>query len=59
MAGVFATAYLFATIAFFVLLGGIFWLVGRLGWLGTMLRVAVVGVAVMKALSLARLWPLA
>jgi hypothetical protein len=59
MAAVFATTYLFATVAFFVILGGVFWLVGRLGWLGTMLRVAVVGIAVLKALSLARLWPLA
>ena len=48
----YAAGYYVGVLAFFAVVGLIFWFVGRWGWVGVIIRVVCAGLAVLKILSM-------
>jgi hypothetical protein len=52
MDAAYVTGFYVGVFAFFLVLVGIWWLSGRLGWFGGVIRFVVVGLAILKVVSL-------
>jgi hypothetical protein len=48
----YAAGYYVGALAFFAVLGLIFWFVGRWGWVGVIIRAVCAGLAALKILSM-------
>jgi hypothetical protein len=46
------SGYYAGLILFFLTMAAIFWFVGRWGWLGSMIRLVVVGLVIVRVLNL-------
>ena len=47
----YTTGYYIGFLLFFAVMGVIFWFVGRWGWIGLIIRVIVVGIALLRVLA--------
>lgn len=52
MGSAYVTGYYVGVIALLLVLAAIFWLAGRWGWIGIIIRAVCVGIAILRILSL-------
>jgi hypothetical protein len=52
MDSAYVTGFYFGVVLFFLVLAAVYWLGGRLGWFGIVVRIAVFGVAILKVVTL-------
>jgi uncharacterized membrane protein (GlpM family) len=51
----FSAGFVVGVVAYFAVLGAVYWFVGRLGWFGIVIRAVVVFLAILRVLALLRL----
>jgi hypothetical protein len=51
----YSAGFVFGVLAYFAVLGAVFWFVGRWGWFGMVIRAVVVFLAIIRVLALLRL----
>jgi len=51
----FSAGFVFGVLAYFAVLGAVYWFVGRLGWFGMLIRAVAVFLAIIRVLALLRL----